>query len=190
MSPLSPDRTPQRSRSWMRTTPGTLPLDAGTLRLSMTVFLVRHADAKSRANWPDDDELRPLSKKGEAQAFGLVARLDGTHVKRILSSPAVRCTNTVEPLAAEHGVKVERTEVLREGADCVRAYELLRRLSTEKGDSVLCTHGDVVPELLRIASRDGLDFQDEPRWPKGSMWAIESDGHDLTRARYLAPPDQ
>jgi len=174
----------------MRTTPGTLPLDAGTLRLSMTVFLVRHADAKSRANWPDDDELRPLSKKGEAQAFGLVGRLDGAHVKRILSSPAVRCTNTVEPLAAEHGVKVERTEVLREGADCVRAYELLRRLSTEKGDSVLCTHGDVVPELLRIASRDGLDFQDEPRWPKGSMWAIESDGQDLTRARYLAPPDQ
>ena len=156
----------------------------------MTVFLVRHADAKSRANWPDDDELRPLSKKGEAQAFGLVARLAGAHVKRILSSPAVRCTNTVEPLAAEHGVKVEHTDVLLEGADSARAYELLRRVSSEKGDTVLCTHGDLVPELLRIASRDGLAFQDEPRWPKGSTWAIESDGAGLRRARYLAPPDQ
>ena len=156
----------------------------------MTVFLVRHADAKSRANWPGNDELRPLSKKGEAQAWGLVGLLKGAHVKRILSSPAVRCRNTVEPLAAEHGIKVEETDRLLEGADTAHAYDLVRRLAKEKGDSVLCTHGDLVPELLRVASRDGLAVEDEPHWPKGSTWAIDSDGKHLTTARYLPPPEQ
>ena len=155
----------------------------------MTVYLVRHADAKSRANWPGDDELRPLSKKGEAQAWGLVGQLKGARIVRVLSSPAVRCSNTVEPLAAEHGLKVEHTDVLQEGADSSAAYELLRRIADQNGDAVLCTHGDLIPELLRIANRDGLSFDDEPRWPKGSTWAIDGDGNGLTRARYLAPPD-
>jgi len=156
----------------------------------MTVFLVRHADAKSRANWPGDDELRPLTKKGETQACGLVVQLEGAKIRRVLSSPAVRCTNTVEPLASEHGVKVQHAEVLLEGSDAVKAYELLRQVAKEKGDSVLCTHGDLVPELLRIAGREGMAVDDEPRWPKGSTWAIDVDGKRFTRARYLAPPDQ
>jgi len=156
----------------------------------MTVFLVRHADAKSRANCPDDDRLRPLSKKGESQAHGLVGQLQGAKIRRVLSSPAVRCTNTVEPLASEHGVKVEHTDVLFEGSDAAKAFDLLCHVAKEKGDSVLCTHGDLVPELLRIASRDGMSVDDEPRWPKGSTWAIDVDGKRFTRARYLAPPDQ
>jgi len=156
----------------------------------MTVFLVRHADAKSRANWPGEDELRPLTKKGETQAHGLVGQLQGSKIRRVLSSPAVRCSNTVEPLASEHGVKVEHTVVLLEGADAAEAFDLLRHVAKEKGDSVLCTHGDLVPELLRIASRDGMSVEDEPRWPKGSTWAIDVDGKRFTRARYLAPPDQ
>ena len=57
----------------------------------MTVFLVRHADAKSRAHWQGDDDLRPLSRKGESQAWGLVGQLKGAHIRRILSSPAIRC---------------------------------------------------------------------------------------------------
>lgn len=156
----------------------------------MTVYLVRHADAKSRANWPTEDELRPLSKKGEAQAKGLVSQLEGASISRVLSSPAVRCMNTVEPLAAKHGVKVEQSDLLLEGADGGAAYDLLRRVADENGDAVLCTHGDLIPELLRIANRDGLAFDDEPRWPKGSTWAIDGNGDGLTRARYLAPREQ
>lgn len=156
----------------------------------MTLYLVRHADAKSRTNWPDDDELRPLSKKGEAQANALVDQLEGARIRRILSSPAVRCSKTVAPLAAAHGTPVEHLDELLEGADGATAYALLRRLAKEDGDTVLCTHGDLVPELLRIANREGLTFEDEPRWPKGSTWAIDGDGDGLTRARYLPPPDQ
>src|SRR4051812_43300442 len=155
----------------------------------MTVFLVRHADAKSRANWPDDDVHRPLTGKGEAQAAGLADLLHDARVKRILSSPALRCVDTVEPIAAKQGVKVETSDKLFEGADLTRAYEMLRAVAADKGDTILCTHGDLVPELLRLASRDGMTLQDTPRWPKGSTWAIEGDGRSFTKARYSPPAE-
>src|SRR4051812_8090574 len=109
----------------------------------MTVFLVRHADAKSRANWPHDDESRPLTKRGAVQAEGLARLLVDHPIKRILSSPSIRCVDTVSPLAKKLGRKVEPTEELLEGADAVKAYELLRTSSRASGDTVLCTHGDL-----------------------------------------------
>src|SRR4051812_41204336 len=112
----------------------------------MTVFLVRHADAKSRANWPHPDETRPLSRKGMHQAEALVDLLRDRSIRRILSSPAVRCVETLAPLADKLGQKAAETDALLEGADAAKAYELLRRAASEKGDSVLCTHGDLVPE--------------------------------------------
>jgi 8-oxo-dGTP diphosphatase len=155
----------------------------------MTVFLVRHADAKSRANWPGGDETRPLTKKGVHQAEGLVELLRDREIRRIISSPSVRCVETLTPLASKLGLEIEETQALLEGADTAKAYDLLRRAGGEKGDSMLCTHGDLVPELLRLASRDGLSINDTPRWPKGSTWALETEGHQFTRARYLPPPE-
>ncbi|MEY2451793.1 MAG: 8-oxo-dGTP diphosphatase [Acidimicrobiaceae bacterium] len=155
----------------------------------MTVFLVRHADAKSRANWPHPDETRPLSRKGDVQAEALVDLLRDHPVRRVLSSPAVRCIGTVAPLANKLGLKVEETDTLLEGAKASSAYDLMLKMARQKGDAVLCTHGDLVPEVLRLASRDGLVVEDTPRWPKGSTWAIEGDGERFTRARYLPPPE-
>jgi phosphohistidine phosphatase SixA len=156
----------------------------------MTVFLVRHADAKSRANWPHPDESRPLSRKGLGQAEGLVELLRDRQIGRILTSPAVRCVETVAPLANKLATPVEKTDVLLEGADTADAYELLRKVAKGKSDAVLCTHGDLVPELLRMASRDGLALDDAPRWPKGSTWALEVDARGFSRATYLPPPDR
>lgn len=155
----------------------------------MTVFLVRHADAKSRANWPHDDESRPLTKRGVSQAQSLVGLLCDHPITRILSSPSLRCIDTVAPLAKKLGRTVEPTQALLEGADSMAAYELLRAAAKTSGDSVLCTHGDLVPELLRLPARDGLVLDDSPRWPKGSTWAIHTDGKHFTKAEYLPPPE-
>ena len=61
---------------------------------------------------------------------------------RILSSPYVRCVQTVEPLAAALGLEVELDERLKEGKGDAAA-ELLR----EDG-VVCCTHGDIVEALV------------------------------------------
>ena len=80
----------------------------------MSLLLVRHAVAVSKHDWPSDDRLRPLNDKGFAQARALVDVLAGHRIEVIVSSPAVRCVQTVEPLAAALGLEVVEDAVLWE----------------------------------------------------------------------------
>ncbi|MGH9185499.1 MAG: SixA phosphatase family protein [Acidimicrobiales bacterium] len=153
----------------------------------MRLFLVRHAQAESRGRWHGPDELRPLTKKGRRQASGLAALLEDRPITRILSSPAVRCIDTVTPLAERVGVKVEVTADLLEGADTEAVVEMCGRLASSNDDVVLCTHGDVIPEVLRALAGDGLRFEDDPRWAKGSTWVLEGKKGRFVTARYVAP---
>jgi phosphohistidine phosphatase SixA len=140
----------------------------------MTLLLVRHAEAGHRGDWDGDDELRPVDERGRRQAEGLVAALARLRPERILSSPAVRCTQTVEPLATELGLPLEETEDLAEGAGPERVLALARGL--EGVVAVLCTHGDVVEDLLGEESE------------KGSIWALELGADGLIRREYVPPP--
>jgi 8-oxo-(d)GTP phosphatase len=109
---------------------------------STVSILVRHASAGDRHDWAGDDRLRPLDDKGRRQAEEIAAVLDSGDVRRVVSSPYVRCVQTVEPLAAELGLEVELDDRLAEGAGAAA-----RPLLDEEG-VVLCTHGDVLHELL------------------------------------------
>jgi 8-oxo-dGTP diphosphatase len=152
----------------------------------MTLYLVRHAVAKSRRSWHDNDQLRPLTPKGERQAIGLADLLHDGPIKRVLSSPAVRCAQTVTPLAKKLGLSVETTDALQEGAPFAKAWDLLLTTAHKKGDAVLCAHGDLIPELVDAVGRSGAKT-DPPHWAKGSIWGLEWDGHQFTSARYTPP---
>jgi 8-oxo-dGTP diphosphatase len=154
----------------------------------MTVYLVRHADAKGRTHWDGPDSQRPLSKKGHRQARGLVDQLASAEVRRVLSSPAVRCLDTVAPLANERDVKVVHSDELREGAPVKSAVHLVQQAARHHGDTVLCTHGDLVPEVLRALSKDGVRLVDDLRFAKGSTWVLSANGDQLTEGRYVPPP--
>ncbi|MGH9137497.1 MAG: SixA phosphatase family protein [Acidimicrobiales bacterium] len=155
----------------------------------MAVYLVRHGVAVSRSDWgkPDLDDGRPLTKRGRRQADGLVELLGRGDVRRLESSPTLRCLDTVRPLARTLGLDVEPIDELREGVDSDVAAAVVRKAAAKKGDSVLCTHGDVVPEILRRLAADGLRLPNEQRWAKGSTWVLGWDGERFTDARYLPP---
>jgi hypothetical protein len=52
----------------------------------------------------------------------------------------------------------------------------------------LCTHGDVVPDVLvSLADEDRLDLGAAPRQAKGSTWVLEARHGRFVRATYLAP---
>jgi 8-oxo-dGTP diphosphatase len=147
------------------------------------IYLVRHAKAASRGDWREDDDLRPLTDKGLGQAAGLRAQLGLTDVRRVWSSPSLRCVQTVEPLADELAVPVDRLEALREGTRARRAIDAVRALD---GPSVACTHGDVlaaIVESIPAAGRTGA-----AGWKKGATWVLDRDGGDLVGARYVPPP--
>ena len=80
----------------------------------MPLYLVRHAKAGSRSGWVGSDETRPLSKAGREQSQSLAIRLAEWPVPRILSSPYVRCMDTLQPLAMKIGVPVVPASQLAE----------------------------------------------------------------------------
>jgi phosphohistidine phosphatase SixA len=150
------------------------------------VLLIRHAHAGSRRDPHVPDRDRHLSPKGLKQARALVKVLEAYSPQRILSSPAVRCVETVSPLAEANHLKVEEDDALAEGAGLV-ALALVRRVTNEK--IALCTHGDVIPEILvALADEDHLDLGPRPRQAKGSAWVLEAEGSRFVKALYLDPP--
>jgi broad specificity phosphatase PhoE len=155
----------------------------------VTLLVVRHARAGQRQRWKGDDRLRPLSKRGEGQALALVGRLSaviGTQKRPIvfLSSPWVRCVQTVAPLADSLSAKVVEAPELGEGQG-ESAVEFVRKLA---GLVVVCTHGDVVGEILDLARRQGVDLGPHPAWPKGCAWELRSRAGKFHVARYIPPP--
>jgi 8-oxo-(d)GTP phosphatase len=149
------------------------------------VLLIRHAQAGSRRDWSGEDQLRPLSSSGRRQAKRLTGALTPFSPQRILSSPYTRCLETVEPLAKVLGLPIEPTKQLAEGAGA-EALELIRSFAGEK--VALCTHGDVIPEVLvALADEDRLDLGPNPRQAKGSTWVLEANGGRFFKASYLPP---
>ena len=152
----------------------------------MPLMLVRHAHALSRGDWEGDDAQRELSKRGRKQSQLLAARLLELEPVRILSSPYVRCLDTVGPLARALGVRVEVEDRLAEGSG-QPAVELVRSLSDE--DVVLCSHGDVIPDVLAaVAHEDRVDLGPAPRVEKASVWLLYGEGGRFHSASYLTPP--
>ena len=151
----------------------------------MSIYLVRHARAGSRGRWKGDDTLRPLSKVGRSQADGIAKRLSREPLDVIVSSPYVRCVDTVAPLADELGVEIETTDALAEGARVSQALRLFEKVQDRQ--AVLCTHGDVMQDLLDHFGRHGVKLRDH-RMEKGSVWVFDLEGNEVQRARYMPPP--
>jgi 8-oxo-dGTP diphosphatase len=153
----------------------------------VTVFLLRHAKAGDREAWSDDDRLRPLSGRGHLQARVLVELLRDATFDRILSSPYVRCMETVVPIAGVRGMPVEPVEELSEAAPLDAAIALVRKHAIS--GALMSVHGDVLPMLLDYYAAAGIDIPAEREWPKGCVWTLETDNTgEIVRARYTPPP--
>jgi 8-oxo-dGTP diphosphatase len=147
-------------------------LDALEPALRSLILLVRHAKAEDRVRWTGDDPLRPLDGQGRRQAEAIVAPLAGYALTRLVSSPYVRCVQTLEPLAARVAMPIEREDALAEGASAEQALALLGRIGP--GPMVLCTHGDVVEALLGDAAPKA----------KGSTWLLARRDGGIRPVRY------
>jgi 8-oxo-dGTP diphosphatase len=110
----------------------------------MSVILLRHASAGDRDAWDGDDRLRPLDDEGYDQAIALPGVLAGRGTSRVVSSPYLRCIESVEPLAAALGLTVELDGRLAESAGGPGALALLAEID----GGLACTHGDIVEAVL------------------------------------------
>jgi 8-oxo-(d)GTP phosphatase len=136
------------------------------------IFL-RHAYAGLPAAWRGDDAQRPLDESGFEQAATLAEVLACYGSARVLSSPTLRCTQTVAAYATLMGRPVETTSALAVDAPYQQAVEDLRELLSAESPVVLCGHGEGLPALVAWACAAlGAAPPIDASLGKGAFWAL------------------
>lgn len=153
----------------------TYPHDRATLQQAEDVrhpttplVVLRHASSVSRSDWSGADQERPLDDTGRAQAVTLAGLLMAYDIRRVVTSPSVRCTQSVAPYAGLAGITSEQMRLLseegaEEGSVSALAADTLRDLAVP---TVICTHRPVLPWVF-----DGLGMRD-PKLAKGELMVL------------------
>jgi 8-oxo-dGTP diphosphatase len=147
----------------------------------MRLYLVRHAHAGVRVSTDRHDKYRQLSDRGRQAAEQIANSYGGINVEAIISSPSTRCVQTVEPLAAALKLDVVEDSRLWEDASIDEAIEVL--MEHRDSGAVLCSHGNIIPEMLHWLIQDGLKTKGRG-CAKGSVWTLVHKNDSFTRARY------
>ena len=111
---------------------------------------------------------------------------DHIGLARLISSPALRCIQTFEPLAGQRELAIEPSEDLAEGTPPERAIALMLGLMPEP--AALCGHGDVIEGIVHHLIAGGMSVDGKVGFAKGSVWALSLSDSTFTASRYLAPP--
>ena len=150
----------------------------------MIVYLVRHADAGGRRP-RGQDHKRPLNERGARRAEAIADELPTP--ARVASSPALRCRQTVEPLALRHGLVVEEVDELFEGSDPLVSLAWLVDHGSDTGPLVCASHGDLIPELVEhLINQGALIDGGRTSFAKGSVWELTFEKSTCTRARCVS----
>jgi 2,3-bisphosphoglycerate-dependent phosphoglycerate mutase len=80
---------------------------------ALTVYLLRHAHPVPLGTIGFEENERPLSARGLADAERIAADFTG-HIDALYSSPYLRARQTIEPLARRRNLAVETIDDLRE----------------------------------------------------------------------------
>jgi len=117
----------------------------------MNLYIIRHADAGNREEWPGDDDARPLSDVGrkQARALGEALRQRNLAVGAVLASPLVRTRETAEAFleAWPGGPATQFCDLLAPGA--LKRKKLSKQLAGLGTENVaIVGHDPDLPEYL------------------------------------------
>ncbi|MGD0602401.1 MAG: NUDIX domain-containing protein [Streptosporangiaceae bacterium] len=168
-------------------------------RETVPLILLRHASAGARGEWPADDESRPLDAKGVTDAHALAGLLSCFAPKaQVLSSPALRCTESVRPYAASFEGEVEAADALALPGHSSLVFsrtnrgdalaDLVRQLVADGRPAVLCLHRENLPKAL-AAARTALGAPPSPgpsALPKAGFFILHmAPGELVALERYV-----
>lgn len=128
------------------------------------IVALRHAKAASPFSWEGADHSRPLTERGERQARSVAAGIAAFGPERIVSSDALRCRQTVEPLSALTGVAATATAEISQESPTDPQEALARRVGKavrKRRGTVLCSHAPIIPEIVTavVHATDALESE-------------------------------
>jgi 8-oxo-(d)GTP phosphatase len=141
-------------------------------RHTWPLTILRHGSAGDKSDWDGPDELRPLDARGRVEAARLAELLTAYGPARPISSATARCVETVLPYARRMGgmmITDPAFTVNEVNADIARRR--LLELADAGVPAIVCTHGEMVSELIMTLCRHlGEKVPDEPALRKGAFW--------------------
>lgn len=119
---------------------------------STPLILLRHAKALKRDLWDGDDGDRPLEHVGQLQAAKIPAIYQPYAIEKIYSSDAIRCIQTIEPMASEYAIKpIFSSEISEFGfeKDSEKSLDYALSVMLNGAPAVMCSHNPVLPKLVK-----------------------------------------
>jgi 8-oxo-dGTP diphosphatase len=156
-----------------------------------SLVLLRHAKAISRDEWQGDDDDRPLDPLGENQARRLLAMYQVFNLSQIHTSDALRCYNTVQPIAKGLNLKLEVSAKLSESTfrkDKDKAFDYAKELFKSEINAMICSHNPILPKLLnKLSKKSDIDV-DEAKLLPADGWVIHRDSKEIIQIDRLDAP--
>lgn len=155
------------------------------------LILLRHAKAISRDEWSGDDGDRPLASIGTQQARRLISNLAPFEIKEIHTSSAVRCYETVTPLARALEINYHFSEKLSEyefTKDPDVAYSYIKNLLKNDYPTLVCSHNPILPKIVgRFYEKSGFELS-TTRLEPGDAWIMHHLDNEIISVDFLASP--
>jgi 8-oxo-dGTP diphosphatase len=108
---------------------------------------------------------------------------------RLVSSPFLRCIESLEPIGADRGLDITIAPDLSEGEGPAGA-EAWTLAAAADGPAAICSHGDVIRELVESLIERGVPVvgDAEPGWAKAGTWRLDVRDGRVRELSYLPPP--
>lgn len=158
---------------------------------SRPLILLRHAKAIERTDWAGEDTDRPLSSHGERQAKRLLTVMRPFGIQEMHSSSAVRCYETITPMARSLNVDFFFTDSLSEDVfrkDKERAVRYANRLLVNDYPVLMCSHNPVLPEIISsFVDKFGVSVEQIKLEP-GDAWVVHHIDKEVLQIDFLPGP--
>ena len=92
---------------------------------------------------------------------------------------------TLEPLCKSTGLQVAPHDLLAEGVEFIRTVEWMHTLAD---GAVMCSHGDVIPEVIDALERRGMEVSGFRESRKGSVWILDRLDGEFVGGHAWPPP--
>ena len=145
--------------------------------MTLRLYFLRHGKAWARADWHDDDDLRPLTDAGESlvRAEGRALKAMGLAPDVIVTSPLARARRTAEIVAEEleMGERLIEDRRLGHGLDARRLAEIVQSQAMIASLMLVGHEPDLSATVAELTGGGRLVFK------KGGLARVDVKGPDL-----------
>ena len=156
------------------------------------LILLRHGKAITREEWEGDDGDRPLAQIGQIQSKRMLSKYLPFAISEIHTSDAVRCYETVAPMARAMSLDMIYWSELSEYAfakDKKAAINVVNDIIESETRAIVCGHNPVLPGIVaKFIGKKNFKQLDHGLLP-GEAWILHHRDGEVIAIDWMEAPE-